>query len=387
MTLPARLAVPYVVIAPDSFKSSLDAAALADCIAEGIRRAMPDAVCRLAPMADGGEGTIDALAAHGGKRRALQVRDAAGAPMRTEVLMDNGAVIETATIAGYGAAAMQATPVGQRATWGLGDAIRQLLDSGIRDIAVGLGGSSTNDGGAGMLVALGARLYDAHGAKVPPTPDGLRALARIDASGLDSRLASTRLTALSDVRNPLCGTRGATAVFGPQKGVTGDEIAQYDAILARFATLAEAATGLAARDVPGAGAAGGLGFAMALLGTRFASGAETIAARIGLEQLLEGAAWLITGEGRSDAQTLDGKAPYVVATYARLAGVPTTLLSGSIDPQALPALDEVFDGGCFSIAPGPVTLADALACAAWYATDRAAGLARLFAAARAARPA
>src|SRR5207248_10997115 len=184
-------------------------------------------------------------------------------------------------------------------TRGLGELIRLLLDAGIKRFLVGLGGSSTNDGGAGLLAALGLKLLDAAGGAIAPTPSGLAALARVEASGLDDRLASARFTILSDVDNPLCGARGATAIFGPQKGVRPESVAAIDARLAHFAALSEAALRRNAKDQPGAGAAGGLGFALLLLGGELRSGAEVVADLLGLDAALAGADWLITGEGRT----------------------------------------------------------------------------------------
>ena len=209
-----------------------------------------------------------------------------------------------------------------------------------------------------------------NGDAVAPTPAGLATLASADAGGLDPRLGECAITIMSDVNNPLCGERGATAIFGPQKGVRADEIAAIDATLARFAALAERAVGRSAADRPGAGAAGGLGFALQLVGGSFRSGAEVVADLIGLDAALAGADWAITGEGRTDAQTLLRKAPFVVAERARAAGVPITLLSGAIDSAALPELGRVFDG-CFALPAGPMTLADCIAHADVLLADRA----------------
>jgi glycerate kinase len=259
--------------------------------------------------------------------------------------------------------------------------IRLLLDTGVRNFLVGLGGSSTNDGGAGLLAALGLKLLDASGQAVEPTPAGLATLSRVDASGLDSRLVGARITILSDVDNPLCGPRGATAIFGPQKGVARESVAAIDARLARFAGLAEAAVGRGAQERPGAGAAGGLGFALLLLGGELRSGAEVVAGLQGLDAALDNANWLITGEGRSDRQTLLGKTPLIAARHAAARGVPATLISGGIDRSALPELSRHF-AGCHSIAFGPTTLEACVAHAPELIADLAEQLARLFEAAR-----
>jgi glycerate kinase len=262
--------------------------------------------------------------------------------------------------------------------------MRLLLDAGVRHFLIGLGGSSTNDGGAGLLAALGLKLADKQGRDVEPTPNGLAALAQVDASVLDSRLGQAHITIMSDVDNPLCGERGATAIFGAQKGVRAEAAAELDARLARFAVLTERAVNRSARDREGAGAAGGLGFALLLLGGELRSGAEIIADLIGLDAALEGADWLITGEGRSDGQTLLGKAPFVAARRAAAKHVSATLVSGAIDRDSLPELSKVF-AGCHSLPFGPATLEDCLASATQLLADRAEQLALLFAAARAPR--
>ena len=369
---------PIVVIAPDSFKGSLSAQDVAQAIADGVRRALPDAQVRLCPMADGGEGTLDAMLAQGGERRVLHVRGAAQAQRDAAVglLPDGSAVIETAEIVGITDALAMQTDVEARSTRGMGEAIRMLLDAGARRFFVALGGSSTNDGGAGLLVGLGAKLFDAQGRELEPTPVALATLARVDVSGLDARLAQASFVAMSDVDNPLTGEHGATAVFGPQKGVTPERVGPIDAVLAQFAALAEAALGRPARDLPGAGAAGGLGFALHLLGARFEPGAEVVALQVGLDAALANADWLITGEGRSDAQTLHGKAPFIACRHARAAGVPATLLSGGVDSNALARLGEHF-AGCFSPAPGPITLDVAIRDAARLLTNEAEQLTRL----------
>ena len=372
-----------VVIAPDSFKGSLSAPQAAAAIALGLRRVWADVDLRLVPLADGGEGTLDALLSTGGRRCIASVSGAAGAAIDAAygVIAPDTAVIEIAQVVGLTDQSAVAYPVEQRSTRGVGELMRRLLDAGIRRIMVGLGGSSTNDGGAGLLSGLGLKLLDTEGREVGPTPAGLAALARVDASGIDPRLAQTRITIMSDVSNPLCGERGATAIFGPQKGVRQEAIAQIDARLARFAALVEKALGRGAQDRPGAGAAGGLGFALQLLGGELRSGAEIVADQLGLDAALDGADWLITGEGRTDRQTLLGKTPLVAAMRAAAKGVPATLVSGGIDRNALPDLSRHF-AGCHSITFGPVTLEACVADAAGLLADRSEQLARVFGAAR-----
>jgi glycerate kinase len=392
--MPNSSSSPVVVIAPDSFKGSLSAEQVAQAIATGIQRARPDASVRICPMADGGEGTLDAMLTSGGERRKLNVRGAAG-PLRealTGLLADGSAIIETAEIVGITDPVGMGVPVEARSTRGMGEAVRALLDAGVRRFFVALGGSSTNDGGAGLLTGLGLKLFDAHDNELDGTPEQLARVVRVDVSQLDARLADAQFVGMSDVDNPLTGEHGATAVFGPQKGVKPDQVAAIDAALARFADLLEAALGRTARELPGAGAAGGLGFALHMLGAQFEpgaetvarqigldaalTGAETVARQIGLDAALEGANWLITGEGRSDVQTLHGKAPFIACRHAQAAGVPATLLSGAVDSAALPRLAEHFSG-CFSPAPGPITLEVAISDAARLLANEAEQLTRL----------
>jgi glycerate kinase len=379
-------ATPVIVLAPDSYKGSLDAPAVCAAIAVGLARVWPAADVRACPMADGGEGTLDAVLSRGGTRTTRTVAGAAGAAHTAAcgvVASADGptAIIEIAQVVGITDPDGMRAAVADRSTRGVGELVRALLDDGIRRFMIGLGGSSTNDGGAGMLAALGLALRDAAGRAVVPTPAGLASLASVDAAALDPRLAASTITIMSDVNNPLAGERGATAIFGPQKGVRPEEVGAFDATIARFAALAERAIGRSAAGNPGAGAAGGLGFALQLVGGAFHSGAEVVADLIGLDAALDGAHWAITGEGRTDAQTLLRKAPYVVAERARAAGVPVTLLSGAVDPRALPELGRVF-AGCFALPAGPATLADCIADAGTLLADRAEQIARVWAAAR-----
>jgi glycerate kinase len=357
----------------------LSAEQVASAIGAGIQAAIPHAEIRLKPIADGGEGTLDALLHAGGQRLNVRCRNAAGGYFEAPVgLLDNGsAVIESASIVGLTDTAGTAVTVDQRSTLGIGDALLAVLERNFSQVLVALGGSSTNDGGAGLLVALGARLIDAEGKEVLPVPAQLKRVASIDTSAIDPRLAKIRIVAMSDVNNPLCGEHGATAVFGPQKGVIPEQVATLDAALGHFADVLEAALGRRAKDLPGAGAAGGLGYALLMLGGQFQSGAETVADHIGLDEALAGAHWMITGEGRSDAQTLHGKAPFIASQRARRVGVSTTLLSGGIDGKSLDRLQENF-AGCFSIVFGPTRLEDAIANAPQLLQASAEQIARLW---------
>ena len=340
-------------------------------------------------MADGGEGTLDAvLAAVGasGHRHHAAVTGAGGHPLVAAYGMvdtpeGSTAVLEAAQIVGITDAAGMSVPVGARTTRGLGELIRALLDQGVRRFMVGLGGSSTNDGGAGMLMALGLALTDAGGRDLAPGPEGLATMFRADAARLDPRLAKCIITIMSDVNNPLTGERGATAIFGPQKGVLPEQQTRFDDAIAKFASGTQAATGRNAAEAPGAGAAGGLGFALQSIGGAFHSGAEVVAGLIGLDEALHGADWAITGEGRSDAQTMLRKAPFVVVERARTQGVPVTLISGAIDAHALPLLGKHF-AGCFGLPNGPSSLDDCIGNAAALLADRAEQVARMLDVAR-----
>jgi glycerate 2-kinase len=354
---------PTIAIAPDSFKGTLTAKAAAQSLADGLRQALPSAQILQWPMADGGEGTLDSLqAVLGGAFEHWTVQNAVGSPIqacfyRCDIQNQPAAVLEVAQVVGIADPESQQYPVAQRTTTGLGELLRHALDLGFRQLYIGLGGSCTNDGGAGLLVGLGAKLLDDRGDCLPATPEGLAQVSRIDFSGLDPRLQSTRLILLSDVHSLLCGPSGATHTFGPQKGLLEREERDHiDQYLNHFAALAEQTMGYPSskqslQTQPGTGAAGGLGFALQLLGGVHTSGATFIAELLNIPHHLKQVDWLITGEGCSDRQTLQGKAPWVVAQMAHNEGVPVTLLSGTILPEDLASLAQSFRGSCFSLAP------------------------------------
>lgn len=359
---------PTIAIAPDSFKGTLTAKAAAQALADGLWQALPSANILQWPMADGGEGTLDSLqAVLGGAFEQWTVQNAVGSPVqadfyRCKIQNQPAAVLEVAQVVSITDPEPQQYPVAQRTTIGLGELLRHTLDLGLRQLYIGLGGSCTNDGGAGLLVGLGAKLLDDQGCCLPATPEGLAQLSSIDFSSLDPRLLSTRLILLSDVQNPLCGPDGATHTFGPQKGLLDRaERDRIDGHLNHFAALAEQAMaqqnpnyelGRSLQTQPGTGAAGGLGFALQLLGGIHTSGAKFMAELLNIPHHLKQVDWLITGEGCSDRQTLQGKAPWVVAQMAHNEGVPVTLLSGAIVPEDLASLAQSFKGTCFSLTPG-----------------------------------
>ena len=370
-----------VLIAPDSFKESLSARAVAEAIAAGWARVYPDAELRLCPMADGGEGTVDAvLAATGGERQQTEVAGPLGDRVVATwgLLPGQRAVIEMAEASGLHRVEPARRDVLSASSFGTGELIRAALDAGVRRIVLGLGGSATNDGGAGLLCALGVRMLDIDGQELPPGGAALAQLRHIDLTGLDTRLAQVEVLVAADVDNPLCGPRGASAVFGPQKGASPAQVEQLDAALAHYADVMAATLGEDLRDQPGVGAAGGLGFAArAVLKAAFQPGVQLVAELAGLVEALEDADLVITGEGRLDGQSLHGKTPVGVARLARAAGVPVIALAGSLG-EGYQRLYAEGIGAAFSLAPGPVSLEQAMAEAGLQLSARAADLARLW---------
>ncbi|QJS09060.1 glycerate kinase [Streptomyces argyrophyllae] len=327
-----------VLIAADKFKGSLTAVQVAEQVTAGLRRVVPDLRVEALPVADGGDGTVDAAVAAGFERREVRVAGPLGEEVTAAFALRGGtAVVEMAEASG-----LQRLPAGVFApltasTYGSGELLRAALDAGARTIVFGVGGSATTDGGAGMLSALGARFLTEGGEPVPPGGGGLAGLARADLSGLDPRLSSVELVLASDVDNPLTGPKGAPAVYGPQKGASPDDVETLDAALAHFAKVLEAQTGPRAAEyaaAPGAGAAGGIGYGALLLGARFRPGIEVMLDVLGFAPALERASLVITGEGSLDEQTLHGKAPAGVAAAARAAGKEVVAVCGRL---ALPA--------------------------------------------------
>jgi glycerate 2-kinase len=370
-----------IVIAPDSFKESLSAPEVAVAIARGWQQVFPDAECLLRPMADGGEGTVDALlAAVGGERRECRVRGPMGAPVAAHWgwLGQGTAAIEMAAASGLHWVPREQRDARLASSFGTGELILQALDAGATRIILGLGGSATNDGGAGLLQALGVRFLDVAGRELAPGGAALAALDQLDLSGLDARLLKAQVEVAADVDNPLCGPRGASAVFGPQKGATPAQVAELDAALGRYARIVAATLGEDHAQFPGVGAAGGLGFAArALLKASFRPGIELVAELSGLADAVLGADLVITGEGRMDAQTLHGKTPVGVARVARAAGVPVIALAGSLG-EGYQALYQAGIEAAFSLAPGPISLEQAMHGAAVELEARAVDIARLW---------
>ena len=319
-----------IVIAPDSFKGSLSAEDAAVAVAEGIAGVLPDAELVLRPIADGGEGTVAAALRAGHRPLSARVSGPDGRPVDATVARDGAtAVVELATAAGLGQLD-QPAPL-TAGTAGVGQLLRAALDDGARRIVLGIGGSATTDGGAGMLQALAVRLLDADGADLPPGGAALARLDRVDLSRLDPRIREEELVVASDVDNPLVGPAGAAAVFGPQKGASPADVAELDAALTRYAAVLARDLGVDVADLPGAGGAGGTAAgAVAVLGARVVSGAQLVCDLVGLREALDGAALAITGEGALDEQTLRGKGPAEVAARAQQAGVPCLGLAGVV---------------------------------------------------------
>jgi glycerate kinase len=321
-----------VVVAPDKFKGSATALAVADALAAGIRDGAPGAevVCR--PVADGGDGTVDVLLAAGDTALTVPALDALGRPVQTAAAVrGRRAVVELARFAGLSGTARRAPLLASSA--GLGVAVAALLERGFRDIVLGLGGSASTDGGLGLLLALGATATDSTGAPVTPDGVGLLKVASLDLAGIRVP-RGTRLRVACDVDAPLAGQRGAARVFGPQKGATPEEVELLDAALARWGRLLARAGGREVASVAGAGAAGGIGAAGLALGGEIVRGAATVLDETGFDDVLPGAALVVTGEGSWDAQSLGGKAPAEVLARSRAAGVPAVLVAGRIEEGA-----------------------------------------------------
>lgn len=363
-----------ILIAPDSFKGSLGADQVAHHIAAGLLRAWPDSVITALPIADGGEGTAQTVAERlGATWHTAPVIDANGAPVGVPFAIckrpDGAAfaIVDVAEIVGLPAATV---PVAQRSTRGIGQAIRGIAAQGCTTIVLGLGGSSTNDAGAGLLAELG---FDFNDGAIDPTLANLGDIVSVARRGDAGWLEKITLIGLTDVTSPLTGPLGASVIFGPQKGVT--DVGAADALLGRFGEKVVAAIGGGDHaDAAGAGAAGGIGFAVRALGGTLQPGAAFILDTLQLDGAAFAFDWVITGEGRSDAQTLLGKGPAIVAALARQHGVPVTLLSGAVDDNA--DLFRAFDG-CFSVQSAPVSLQHAMDHAGALLETAAYNLARL----------
>ena len=359
-----RLSVMKIVVAPDSFKGSVSALEAAYAIERGLRRVFPDAVIEKIPMADGGEGTVQSLVdATGGHIQTHCVV----APLENEVDAQFGILASggTAVIEMASASGLTLVPADKRnplrtTTYGTGQLIHAALEAGCRRLIIGIGGSATNDGGAGMAEALGVRLLDANGNQIPRGGAGLGQLASIDITGLHPAIAETETVVACDVNNPLTGPDGASHVYGPQKGATPEMIETLDGHLAHFDSVLTRTLGKSFNDVPGAGAAGGLGAGlMAFLNAELQLGVDIMIDAVNLEERVEGASVVFTGEGQLDFQTAFGKTPVGVAKVAKTHNIPVIAIAGGIAEGA----EAVYDAGIdamLGIVQEPMSLEDAV---------------------------
>ncbi len=345
-----------VLIAPQEFKGSLTAREAAAAIASGLRRALPEAELDLLPMADGGPGTLDVLVeATRGRFIAAEVRGPMGAPLRARwgALGDGRtAIVEMAEASGLVLLRTEERDPRRATTFGTGELLRAALDADFRRIIVGVGGSATNDGGAGLAQALGARLLDGAGNELPPGGGPLARLGRIDVSGLDARLRESEIVVAADVTNPLCGPDGASRVYGAQKGASEAVARELDDALAHFARIVKRDLGIDKANVAGAGAAGGLAYGLLVFcGATLRPGFDVVAEAAGFRERLARADVVVTGEGRLDRQTAFGKTAAGVARAAREARKPAVAIVGGIagGPESEPA--RLFDA-VFALTPG-----------------------------------
>ena len=358
-----------IVIAPDSFKESLTAAEVADAIEAGFLQVIPDAEYIKVPVADGGEGTLQSLvdATHGRLIDAT-VTDPLGKPVRASfgVLGDGRtAVVEMARASGLElVAATDRNPL-VTTSFGTGELIKAALDLGVDKVIVGIGGSATNDGGAGMMQALGARLRDENGSELCYGGAALAGLAGIDVSTMDKRLETVEFIAACDVENPLTGTYGASAIFGPQKGADAGMVLQLDKSLSRYAEIINKDLGVDVDQTPGAGAAGGMGAALlAFMNADLKPGIDIVMDAVSLAKQMKGASLVVTGEGRIDGQTARGKTPIGVARIAKIDNIPVVALAGCVGDGVEAVYEQGIDA-LFSVVHGAVSLDEAFS----YASD------------------
>jgi glycerate 2-kinase len=365
-----------VAIAPNAFRGSLSAFQAALCIAEGLSQSRLSVEPILMPLADGGDGTLDVVyRGLGGEKLTLTVTGPDGKPTTAQLgLMSDGqtAIVELAQASGIEKLPRDKRNALHTTTYGTGELIRAAVERGYHRILVGLGGSATNDGGAGAMQALGAKLLDTDGNEIAPGGAALANLARVDASAVKRLLHDTELIALCDVDNPLTGHHGASRVFGPQKGASEDDIQLLDAALAHYAMILKRDIGRDVLTIPGGGAAGGIAAGMvAFADAEIAPGAETLIRLLAYEELLENADLLITGEGKLDAQTMGGKAVRTIADAAMRRELPVIALVGILDctNDDLRAMNI---DAAYSIVTGPCRIQDAIENAAAWLTLTAA---------------
>ena len=352
-----------VLIAIDSFKGSLTSLEAGRAAERGILRAMPDADVTVKPLADGGEGTAEALiTGMGGRTQSVTVHDPLGREITAEygILPDGTAVMEMAAAAGLTLLGEDERDIMSASTCGVGEMIADAVRKGCRDFIIGIGGSATNDGGAGCLQALGFGLFDGNGAPIKRGARGLADLAEITADGALHELRDCRFRVACDVKNPLCGEKGCSRVFAPQKGAAEEDIPLMDGWLSRYAETMKRTFPQADPNCEGAGAAGGMGFAlMFALGAELRLGAELVMEAVAMEQAVQQADIVVTGEGCLDGQTAMGKAPAVLAALAKKYGKPVLAFGGAVGRGAELLREKGIDA-CFSIQTRPCTLAEAM---------------------------
>ncbi|MDK2866328.1 MAG: glycerate 2-kinase [Clostridiales bacterium] len=370
-----------IIIASDSFKGSLSTIQVAEAVACGVRRVYPDAVIKTFPVADGGEGTLDSILSAGdGERVTTAVHDPLGRIIQADygILKDGAAMIEMATASGLTRLTANERNPMIASTYGTGELILDALNRGCRKFYIGIGGSATNDGGAGMARALGVKCLDAEGNELPPGGAALRNLHRIDIGNMDDRIAESEFTVLSDVDNPLCGIKGASCVYGQQKGATEEMIADLDRALYQFGKIIARDLGTDVLEKTGAGAAGGLGAGlMAFCGASLMPGVTAILSLLDIEQAMSDCSLVITGEGQMDYQTAYGKAPVGIAKLAKKYQIPVVAIVGGRGD----GYEKVFECGIdavFSIVNRPMTLEEAMIKSTVLVTDCAENIMRLF---------
>jgi glycerate kinase len=360
-----------IILAPDSYKGSLSSIQVGEAMKRGLRKALPHAQLHIVPMADGGEGTLEALLYQiKGEKRAITAKGPLGEKRRTTLAICKEkkiAIIESALIIGLPLLSREERNPLETTSYGLGEAILYCLDQGIREFIIGLGGSATNDGGIGLLEALGASFLQSGKIKKNLRAKDFQSIDHVDLSGIDPRVSNSQFLIASDVNNPLFGEQGASSVYGPQKGATPEMVTVLDQGLEHFAHLLNTEDNY--QSQAGAGAAGGLGFAFLLLGGQLQPGAKIVSDYLSIENLLQDADLLITGEGKTDGQTMYGKAPFYLAQKAKKYGVPTIILSGTLgeDYQNLSS----YVDGFFSIIQQPVSVEEAMELAEVWVEDTA----------------
>jgi glycerate 2-kinase len=351
-----------ILIAPDSYKESLSAIEVANAIEAGFREIYPNAEYVKTPVADGGEGTADAMvAATGGHKVSVSVTGPTGKPVMAELglINEHSAVIEMAAASGLERIAVAERNPLITTTYGTGEMIRAALDLGVKQFIIGIGGSATNDGGAGMLQALGYRLLDKHGNDISRGGAGLSELATIDTSAGDPRLLHCHFKVACDVTNPLTGPMGAAKVFGPQKGADAAMVVLLDENLKHYARVVAQELGIDVEFIPGAGAAGGMGAAfLAFMKAELHSGIDIVLEALNLESIIADADLVITGEGRLDSQTINGKVPVGVARLAKHHGKPVIVIAGSLSPDVAVVYEHGIDS-VFSVVNHVCTLHEA----------------------------